>query len=190
MLCIAGIINLSMDNRIVGALLFSLGLTSIFVMRTPLYTGLVGNTLAKHERGWQTFLGIVLAGNLTGCLIGAGIFPLLDSAAPIVDAASVSWNAKISQSILSAFISGCFCGFLMYTAWKANQEFQRPVISTFVIVLCVMVFVLARFDHSIANAFLMFVSRSFDGRSFAYLAIMILGNTAGAFLPALVFRKV
>lgn len=189
-LSIASIANMSVDNRVAGAFLFSIGLTSVFVIGAYLYTGAVGNTVAMHERGWLMFLLIVLAGNLTGTLLCGSILRAMESAAPVVTAAADSWETKCAQSTLSAFVSSCFCGFLMYTAWNANTKLQeRPIISTVVIVLCVMVFVLARFDHSIANAFLLSASTSYSAQSMGQLFVMVLGNSVGAVLPAMVFRS-
>lgn len=188
-LSIAGIVNLAAESRLTGAFLFAVGLTSVFVIGAYLFTGAVGNTAAEHKPGWLRFLGIVLFGNLVGTLVSGLICPAMSTAGPIVEAAAVSWETKCAQSALSAFVSSCFCGFLMYTAWNANMKMKdQPVIATFVIVLCVMVFVLARFDHSIANAFLLSVSGAWDVQSIGWLCIMILGNSAGAILPAFVFR--
>lgn len=185
---IASIVNMSVDNRVVGAFLFSIGLTAVFTLGSYLFTGAVGNTAARHEKGWLRFLLIVLAGNLAGTLLAGLILSGISYAGPVVEAASASWETKMLQNAWSAFLSSCLCGFLMYTAWGANTKMQdRPVIATLVVVLCVMTFVLARFDHSIANAFLIFASGAWDGASFLWLLIMIAGNSVGAVLPAYIF---
>ena len=80
--------------------------------------------------------------------------------------------------------------FLVFVAWKANTKAgARPVLSWFVIVLCVMIFVLARFEHSIASAYIMFAAGAYDGQSWLCLAVLILGNTVGAVLPAAAFPE-
>lgn len=187
-LSISSTINLLMESRLAGALLFSVGLTSIFTLGAFLYTGAVGNALVEHKKGFLPGLLVMLGANLLGCLITAPVIAAVRIGPGIVEAAAVSWQGRLSQSGLSAFLSACLCGFLVYTAWKANTKGKdRPCISTFVIVLCVMIFVLAGFEHSIANSFLMFVSGSFDAVSFGYLLLMIAGNTAGAYFPALIF---
>lgn len=189
-LSIASIANMSVESRVAGAFLFSVGLTSVFLIGAYLYTGAVGNTVAVHAPGWLRFLLIVLAGNFTGTLLSGIALQAMEAAAPVVAAAAASWDTKCAQSIPSAFVSSCFCGFLMYTAWNANTKMsERPVISTLVIVLCVMAFVLARFDHSIANAFLLCASSAYTPVSIGMFFVMVLGNSAGAILPAAVFRQ-
>lgn len=189
-LAISSSINLLMENRLAGAFLFSVGLTSIFTLGAFLYTGAIGNALVEHRKGFVPWLLVMLGANLLGCLAAAPILSCVRVGPSICEAAGQSWQLRISQSPLSAFLSACLCGFLVYIAWKANTKGkERPVISTFVIVLCVMIFVLAGFEHSIANSFLMFVSGSFDAVSLLYLLLMIGGNTAGAYFPALIFAQ-
>lgn len=187
-LAIASTVNLLSDSRLAGAFLFSVGLTTIFALQAFLYTGAVGETVILHKPGWLPWLLVMLGGNLLGTLIAAPLMLSLQIGPSVAAAAAASWGRRLEQSAISAFVSSAFCGFLVYSAWKANTRGKdRPVLTTFVIVLCVMVFVLAGFEHSIANSFLMFVSGSFDGKSFLYLLLMILGNTVGAAVPAAAF---
>lgn len=189
-LAVAGIINLLMENRIAGALFFTVGLTSIFLLQAFLYTGAVGNTLVERRPGWLPWLLIMLAGNLAGSLIGGLLVPYLYQGSELTQAAAAAWNLKLSQDGIRLLVSSSFCGFLVFVAWKANTRAgERPVLSWFVIVLSVMIFVLARFEHSIASAFLMFASGSYDLQSWLCLLILIAGNTVGAFLPACIFRE-
>lgn len=190
-LAVAGIINLLMESRIAGALFFTVGLTSIFLLQAFLYTGAVGNTIVERQPGWLPWLLVMLAGNLAGSLIGALLTPYLYQGPELIEAAAAAWSLKTSQEGVRLLVSSSFCGFMVYIAWKANtRAAERPVLSWFVIVLSVMIFVLARFEHSIASAYLMFASGSFDPASWLCLLLLILGNTIGAVVPAYVFRDV
>lgn len=190
-LAVAGIINLLMESRIAGALFFTVGLTSIFLLQAFLYTGAVGNTVVEHKQGWLPWLAVMLAANLAGSLIGALLTPWLYQGPELIEAASAAWDLKTSQEGVRLLVSSSFCGFLVYVAWKANTRAgDRPVLSWFVVVLSVMIFVLARFEHSIASAYLMFASGSYDVQSWLCLMLLIAGNTIGAVLPAYIFRDV
>lgn len=189
-LAVAGIINLLMENRIAGALFFTIGLTSIFLLQAYLFTGAVGNAIVEHRRGWLPWLLAMLGANLLGSLIGGLLVPYLYQGPELIEAAAAAWDAKLSQDGVRVLVSSSFCGFLVYVAWKANTKAgERPVLSWFVVVLCIMIFVLARFEHSIASAFLMFASGSYDLQSWLCLLLLIAGNTIGAVLPACAFRE-
>ena len=52
------------------------------------------------------------------------------------------------------------------------------------ILFCVPVFILAGFEHSIADMFYFFLARSFGADSFLFLTIVVLGNSlGGVFIP-------
>ena len=189
-LSVAGIINLLNESRLAGALMFTIGLTSIFLLQAFLYTGAVGSTVVEHKNGWWSWLLMMLLGNLLGCLIGALLTPFLYQGPELMEAAQASWDLKVEQGTARQLVSSSFCGCLVYVAWKANTKgSQRPLLSWFVIVLSIMVFVLARFDHSIASAYLMFASGSYDLASWLCLLMLLAGNTIGSVIPAAVFRE-
>ena len=128
--------------------------------------------------------------NLLGALIGALLTPYLYQGAELAQAARAAWELKLAQDWIRWLVSSAFCGFLVFVAWKANTRAgERPVLSWFVIVLCVMIFVLARFEHSIASAYIMFAAGAYDGQSWLCLLVLILGNTVGAVIPAAAFRE-
>lgn len=62
------IINLQMEQKIIGALLFSFGLITIINMQLPLYTGKVG-FLVKN-------LPMILCGNLIGIALTIALYSL------------------------------------------------------------------------------------------------------------------
>ena len=188
-LAIAAMFHYTADDEVVGAFLFAGGVAAILVMGSPLFTGAVGDTIAMHRRGWFPFLGVMLLGNILGCLLCALCIQLLHDGPTFVEAARETWRAKVGQGPSSALVSSIFCGVLLYTSWRVNLKAKiRPILSGLVVLICVMVLVLCKFDHSIADSFYLFLSGAYNWDSLLILLIAIFGNAVGSAFPAWLFR--
>lgn len=122
-----------------GAFLFALGLYGVCLLGANLFTGKCGFVI--EDKKWRE-LGIILMTNLVaGWLIG-WIFSLADPA--IHEAAVVkfmSWDFS-----LGFFLRSVFCGMIMYIAVKCYK-----LGSIWGVFIGVPLFILAGFQHSIAN---------------------------------------
>lgn len=173
MISIGCLIYLSLDNKIAGSLLFSIGLLTIFIFKLNLFTGKVGYVV-ENKRIVQ--LLIILGGNLTGTLL-ASIMIHFTRLTVTEKAAELAAN-KAGDGPLSLFILGIFCGMLMFVAADSFAHTQKSIIPVF----CVSVFILSGFEHSIADSFYFFIS-GLSVKSYVLpLAMVFLGNTAGAVL--------
>ena len=177
-IAIGGIIYLSVENKIIGALLFTVGLYAIVLNGLFLYTGKVGYLVVENDK--KEYLLILLTtwlGNLVGTAIGA--FAFLNTrnalAAQNVD---IICDAKLDDTPLSIFILAVFCGFLMYIAVDGFKEKGNPII----LFMGVSVFILCGFEHCIANMFYFSLAGAWSGKAFLYLLIMTIGNSVGGIL--------
>lgn len=177
-IAIGGIIYLSVENKIIGALLFTVGLYAIVLNGLFLYTGKVGYLVVEKDK--KEYLLILLTtwlGNLVGTAIGA--FAFLNTrnalAAQNVD---IICDAKLDDTPLSIFILAVFCGFLMYIAVDGFKEKGNPII----LFMGVSVFILCGFEHCIANMFYFSLAGAWSGKAFLYLLIMTIGNSVGGIL--------
>lgn len=195
-LCIGlgGVANLSLDNKVIGALLFSMGLFYIIQFQLALYTGKVGYMLSSSKP--QTFEVVCssLIGNILGTMSIAGLIKLTKLWAVIAWKADNIVQAKLSDSILSNFILAVLCGFLMYCAVHNGNGCRSGGLSTqmvFGTALPVMVFMLSGYNHSIADSFYLSMSTIASQEFFnsgCYLIIVILGNAVGAFIVPIAER--
>ena len=178
MIAIGGSVLLSCDNRYLGAALFTVALLSICLFGFNLYTGKVGFLVKEHSRDKLAVTFSGLLGNILGTLI-MGL--LVGIALPkLVDSASAACVNRLGQTGLQTLIRGFFCGILMYTAVWVYREKGKIV----GILFCVPVFILAGFEHSIADMFYFFLARSFGADSFSFLTIVVLANSlGGVFIP-------
>lgn len=183
-IAIGGTVFLSMENRIVGAVLFSVGLYLIVTNGLNLYTGKVGYLLGeKPEYLWSLLL--IWLGNLLGTWLGAEAL-LHTRIRGISEKAAVLCQVKLSDDGISLFLLSVFCGILMYGAVDGYKKTKNPLILFF----CVSVFILAGFEHCIANMFYFSLGRAWSVKTLGYLLIMTLGNSVGGILLPLLHGAV
>ncbi|MBR3965373.1 MAG: formate/nitrite transporter family protein, partial [Clostridia bacterium] len=100
----------------------------------------------------------------------------------VADAALTACTARLEQTFLIALVRGVFCGILMYLAVSIYKE-KGTYLS---ILFCVPAFILAGFEHSIADMFYFAASGIVSLRALGFIWTVILGNALGGMLlPAL-----
>ena len=168
------------DNRYYGAIFFSVALLSICYIGFYLYTGKIGYVVADHTPKNLAALGVGLVGNLAvtfpvGMLIRRAIPALGERAQAICE-------AKLEQSFGSTLIRAIFCGVLMYIAVEIFRSKKSPI----GVLFGIPVFILAGFEHSIADMFYFGASGIADGKIALFELAAVLGNSIGsAILPLL-----
>ena len=92
--------------------------------------------------------------------------------------------ASMPGGWIRVLFAGILCGILMYTAvWAYKQK--NTVMA---ILFCVPVFILAGFEHSIADMFYVFFAGTFSPaqfftpNAFLFLLMVVIGNSAGGML--------
>ena len=170
MIGIGGCVYLGCEVKWVGAILFAVGLFTIFSFRLDLYTGKVGY-IFDNDRSYVPYLLVVIIGNFIGCLILGLMMPL--------DAAVNLANAKLDNyEFLPVLFKGVLCGMLMFIAADCYKN-TKSFIATFV---CVPVFILAGFEHSIADMFYFCSAGAFSVESLVFIITVLIGNAIGGFL--------
>lgn len=170
---IGGLAFLSVGGGVLGAFLFSIGLVSICVFDYRLFTGFVCS-VGSIEDAIDAIA--VLVGNMLGAILcGAAIRMVKPE---IIDFAHGICEKKLDEG-MNVVLLGMFCNVLIFfavTAWKRMQGGGVPII-----VLCVMVFILAGTEHSIANMFYFTVggSAEMSGRIIWYIPLNVLSNALG-----------
>ena len=122
-----------------GAFLFALGLYGVCMLGANLFTGKCGFIL--EDKKWRE-LGIILITNLIAGWIIGWLFSLTDPA--IHEAAVAKFNSW--DLSLGFFLRSVFCGMIMYIAVKCYK-----LGSIWGVFIGVPLFILAGFQHSIAN---------------------------------------
>ena len=168
------------DNRYYGAVFFSVALLSICYLGLYLYTGKIGYLVADHSPKNLATLGVGLVANL------AVTFPvgmLIRKALPnLGERAQQICEAKLEQSFGSTLVRAIFCGVLMYIAVEIYRSKKSPI----GVLFGIPVFILAGFEHSIADMFYFGASGIADGKIALFELAAVLGNSIGSvILPLL-----
>ncbi len=179
---IGGAVYLTLENRVIGAVLFGVGLYTIVLNGLFLYTGKVGYLIsAKDKKAYILQLIFTWLGNFAGTALAAAAI----SATRIRNlrrTAEVICKTKLADTPHSILILAVFCGILMYAAVDGFREKGNPLILFF----CVTVFILCGFEHCIANMFYFSLAGAWSLRAVIYLLLMTLGNSVGGILLPLV----
>ena len=189
MICIGGTVYLSciaLNLKPLGAFLFAAVLYSICVYGFNLYTGKVGYIAYNfNDTKYIRLVVLVLAFNLLSTyilgILASYAFPM------IVEPAKNIYEAKYKTPLLRLFISGIFCGLLMFLSvdtWKKGTKIG--------VFIYIPVFILCGFDHSIANSFYNGIANglnAFSLQNFLIFAVVILGNAIGGMLIPLIAGK-
>lgn len=175
LISVGGIVFLMSDYKIVGAVLFAVGLFTIMTYELNLYTG---RTCYVFDNDRTYFLSVIVTilGNFVGCFIMGLFFP--------IPAATPLCNAKLALDVVPVLAKGFACGLLMFIAVDTYRE-KKSFLGTFV---CVPAFIMAGFEHSIADMFYMSSAGIFTLESLTFICIAILGNFVGCTLLPLYRR--
>ncbi|MBR6313833.1 MAG: formate/nitrite transporter family protein [Clostridia bacterium] len=183
LISIGGSIFLSCENKIVGALLFTVALLCICYKGYSLFTGKVGYLPEKADKEAFSVLLLGLLGNAIGT-IACGY--LLRYAIPAIGAAAETLcSGKLeTQALWQTFVRAIFCGVLMYLAVSIFRDSKTPI----GILFCIPVFILSGFEHSIADLYYFAASGIVSLRAFAFLWTVIAGNAVGGVLLGLLMK--
>lgn len=175
MIGIGNIIYIAYPNKFIGALLFSLGLTTIIYHQYFLFTGKIG--FYKTIKPINLFIILI-----TNILISGLIVYLyyLFSDNSIREMFLNMAYKKTNEPIPIMFINAILCGILMFTAVKPTKDNDNKIS---IIVLCVMTFILGGFRHCIADSFILFLIPNVN--TVFTLLIVILGNSLGSILVSI-----
>lgn len=181
MIGIGGTIYLSLDNKIVGSILFAIGLFVIVVYSFNLYTGKIGYLINNFNKKYIRELIITLIGNFIGTFFVGFILRYTRIYNMISEKAKTLADIKLNDTLISILILSFFCGILMYLAVNTYKE-VKDIGKYLAVFLGVIVFILCGFEHCIANMYYFSVSSTWSLNTLLYLLVMILGNSLGGIL--------
>ena len=177
---IGGTVFLSLDNKIIGSLLFTCGLYTICTQGLNIFTGKVGY-LVNNDKSYLLDLVIIWTGNFIGTFLTAQAI-LYTRVFKISEIAMNITSVKLGDSLISLFILGIFCGLLMYIAVDGYKKTSNPII----LFVCVMTFILCGFEHCIADMYYFAISGMINIDTMMILLVITAGNTLGGIMIPLI----
>jgi Formate/nitrite family of transporters len=169
LISIGGIACLLSEYKFVGALIFAVGLFGVMTYKMGLYTGKIGYVL-ENPPIFLLEVVLIILGNFIGCLMMGLAFPL--------DQAVVACEARLAVDNLTVLFEGICCGILVFIAVDQYLS-KKSYIALFV---CIPAFIIAGFEHSIADMFFFSSAGIFNLDSLIFILIVILGNAIGCLL--------
>ena len=186
---LGGTANLSVDNRVIGAFLFAVGLFTICTFALNLFTGRVIYVLEKDRHYALNLLPIWL-GNLLGTFLTAQAELLTRHGAMLQERAIALCQPKLNDSVWSIFILSFLCNILVCIAVDGFKRNKHEVGKYLSIIFGVMVFILCGFEHCVANMYYFSVADMWSWKTLGYVLVMTLGNALGGLLiPAVRLLK-
>jgi len=173
MIGLAGVVNLSVDNKFLGAFLFSFGLITIIARCLYLYTGKIGMINLSAE--W-ILIPFYIVGNFLGTNIVAWSMRCTRFGDTLNQTAQIIAQNKLADNWVSILFLSIGCGIMMYLAVKGYQDNANWLL----VILPVMIFILSGFEHSIANMFYFAMAGEYSLKAFGYIFIMLIGNAIGS----------
>ena len=174
------------QSKLLGAVLFSFGLFCICNYKLNLYTGKIGYLARNRSSDYLVELGLTLAGNLCGTFLTALLVQQTRIAEKLLEFVGPVAQAKNADGYASLLILAFFCGILMFLGVDIFARSQNSVSQVLAVVFAVTIFILAGFEHCVANMFYYFFASALDTPR---LLVMILGNSLGGIAVAFLLDR-
>lgn len=181
-IAMGGVVFLSLDNKIVGAFMFSLGLFAVCTLKYNLFTGKVGYLFCNYVKTYLPWCLMVWVGNLVGSIIVAELVRLTRIAPGIIEKSTKLVQVKADDSLISLFVLGIFCNIMVVHAVDQYLNNPHEVGKYLGIVMSIMVFILCGFEHCIADMFYIQMARMWNSQTIIALIVITLGNVLGGIL--------
>lgn len=178
---LGGTVFLSLDNKVLGAFFFTIGLFTICTFGFNLFTGKVCYAIGQGGSYIVTLI-IIWIGNLLGCLLTALIESFTRIGPTLTEHAQALANTKLADSGLSLFFLGFFCNICIYIAVDGFKNNPHEIGKYLALVFGVMVFILCGFEHSVADMYYFSIAHAWAPKTLLYVIIISLGNAAGGLL--------
>ena len=186
---LGGILFLSVENKVIGAALFTIGLFCICTFGFHLFTGKVCYVL-QNDRVYALDLPLIWLGNFAGTGITAGCAALTRHAAALSERAVALCQPKLADSLISLLVLGFLCNIFIYIAvegFKSNPHELGKYLSLF---FGVMVFILCGTEHCVADMFYFWMAGLWSARAFLCILVISAGNAIGGVLFATLHQAV
>lgn len=166
---------LSIDNKIIGSLFFSIGLFMILNFDLNLFTGKVCYVVENKS---YLEVAVTLLGNFIGTALLASA-SRLTTLQGLAERSQIICQAKLDSNILNLFILSILCNVLIYLAVYGYKNFKTDISKHLALLFGVSVFIICGFEHSIADMFYFMFSNIYSWKAVLTVLVVISGNIVG-----------
>lgn len=178
---IGGTVFLSLDDKVLGAVFFTVGLFTVCTFGFDLFTGKV---CYVFERDFSYAVGLIFmwVGNFTGAWLTAAAERLTRIGPALQEKAAAMCAVKAGDSLLSLFILGILCDILIYIAVDGFNKNPHEIGKYLSLFFGVTVFILCGTEHCVADMYYFSVAGMWNGHTLLCLLVITLGNAFGGVL--------
>lgn len=184
---LGGVAFLSLDNKVIGAAVFTVGLFTVCTMGFNLYTGKICYVF-DNDAAYAKSLPLMWLGNLCGAGLTA-FFVALTRNAGISEKAAALCQTKLDDSLVSLFFLGLLCDIFIYIAVEGYKNNPHEVGKYLSLFFGVMGFILCGTEHCVADMFYFWMAGAWSAQAVLRILIITLGNSVGGVLLPLA-RKI
>ena len=180
-IALGGLVFLTVESKVLGAALFTIGLFSVCSFGFNLFTGKVCYVF-QNDRKYAAALPVIWVGNL----IGTGLVALLASqtraAAALTEKAASMCAVKTGDSLMSLFLLGILCNIFIYIAVEGYKTIPHDMGKHLALLFGVMVFILCGTEHCVADMFYFWMGGAWSARAIVCILVITAGNCVGGVL--------
>lgn len=180
-IALGGTVFLSLENKVLGALFFTVGLFAVCTFGFHLYTGKVCYVF-DNGRDYAIALPVIWLGNLAGSWLTAAVESVTRFGPALAERAQTVSAAKLGDSPLSLFVLAVMCDLLIYVAVEGYRNNPHELGKYLSIFFGVTVFILCGFEHCVANMYYFSMANAWSLRTLGLLLVMTAGNSVGGVL--------
>ncbi len=178
---IGGMVFLSCESKVAGALLFTIGLFTVCTFGFNLFTGKVCYAVSQKP-SYIGDLCIIWIGNFAGSILCSLAMSLTRLGPALSETALNICNKKLSGSFLSTFLLGIFCNICIYIAVDGYKNNPHETGKYLALLFGVSVFILAGFEHCVANMFYFTMAGLYTAEMIVFILVNTAGNIVGGLL--------
>ena len=186
-IAIGGTVFLSLDNKVLGALFFTVGLFAVCTFGFNLYTGKVCYVF-DNDREYALGLPVIWLGNLCGAFLTAAAERATRIGPVLAEKAAALCSVKLADGWVSIFLLSVFCNVLIWLAVEGFKNNPHPAGKYLSLFFGVAVFILCGFEHCVANMYYFSMAGMWSWKTLGWVLVMTAGNSVGGVLFPLLRR--
>ena len=187
-IAVGGTVFLSLDNKVLGALFFTVGLFAVCTFGFNLYTGKVCYVF-DNDREYALGLPVIWLGNLCGAFLTAAAERATRIGPALAEKAAALCSVKLGDGLASIFLLSVFCNVLIWLAVEGFKNNPHPAGKYLSLFFGVTVFILCGFEHCVANMYYFSMAGMWTWKTLGWVLVMTAGNSVGGVIFPLL-RKI
>ena len=176
-----GLVFLSIENKVTGAIFFTIGMFTVLTQGLNLFTGKVCYVF-ERDSAYAIDLIFIWLGNLAGAFLTGSLALCTRIAPPLTEKAVGIAQAKLDDNLFSIFILAVLCNILIFIAVDGYNKNPHEFGKYYAAIFGVAVFIICGFEHCVANMLYFTVAKAWSVKTLLYVIVMTLGNSVGGII--------